>query len=635
MDILSQAVDLDERRLYQQSPDILKILLKDRTTKRNIVWGTSSYDYLGKGFESYSPITVKQLATYDQLIQPRSEKTQSEQKARTKVNAEVFTPTWLVKKQTDFAEEDLRSLPLEDYITSSWLEITCGEAPYIVTRYDAVSGDLIPLSERVGFLDRKLARISKEVSDEEKWLALVKKAYQASYGYEWQGDSLLLARENLLLTFEDYYEAKFIKTASQAQLKEIATIISYNLFQMDGLNYISPAKENQTKSQQLSLFDDVAVVEKTDIKTQLKNWKTKKMLGFERLANGENEMKFDVVIGNPPYQKDSGTSARDDAIYNYFYDEAEKISDSYCLISPARFLFNAGSTPKKWNKKMLTDSHLKVAFYERDSRKVFVNTGIAGGVAILYRDSHRKIGPIKSFTSFPELNSIAQKVSYYGEESLSSVISGRGIYHLTELLHNDFPNIEDMQSKGHKNDVGTGAFDKFKDIIYFDESPEKDGYTKLYGRYDNSRTYKFIKSKYVNKPDAYDKYRVILPKAYGTGITDKVTAATIIGEPFVINPFEGFTETYISVGKFESEDIALNALKYIKTKFARTLLAVLKITQDNTKAKWANVPLQDFTNDSDIDWSQSVADIDRQLYKKYNLSQEEIDFIEEKVKAME
>lgn len=628
MDILSQAVDLDERRLYQQSPDILKILLKDRTTKRNIVWGTSSYDYLGKGFESYSPITVKQLATYDQLIQPRSEKTRSEQKARTKVNAEVFTPTWLVKKQTDFAEEDLRSLPFEDYITSSWLEITCGEAPYIVTRYDAVSGDLILLSERVGFLDRKLARISKEVSDEEKWLALVKKAYQASYGYEWQGDSLLLARENLLLTFEDYYEAKFIKAASQVQLKEIATIISYNLFQMDGLNYISPAKENQTKSQQLSLFDDVAVVEKTDIKTQLKNWKTKKMLGFERLANGENEMKFDVVIGNPPYQEElQGTSDR--PIYNYFIDSSAEIADRACLITPARFLFNAGKTPKAWNRKMLSNPHFKVNYYQQDSSKVFAGTDIKGGVAITYSDRYKEFDVIETFTSFSELNSIYRKVYHRDDfKTLSDYVYAPESYKLTNEVHEDYPEAVERLSKGHKFDVTTNIFEKLPEI--FTDKKLDDDSIQMIGRLNNERVYKYVPIRYIKAPDNLEKYKVILPKANGSGAIGEVLSTPLVGTPLV-----GHTQTFISIGSLNTIEEANALFKYIKTKFARTLLGVLKITQDNKKAVWKYVPLQDFSVNSDIDWSQSVADIDHQLYKKYNLSQEEIDFIEEKVKEME
>ncbi|NSQ64633.1 Eco57I restriction-modification methylase domain-containing protein [Enterococcus faecalis] len=346
-------------------------------------------------------------------------------------------------------------------------------------------------------------------------------------------------------------------------------------------------------------------------------------------------MRFDVVVGNPPYQEDSGTSARDDAIYNYFYDLAEKIASKYILISPARFLFNAGSTQKSWNKKMLNDEHIKVVFYEQDSSKVFPNVGIAGGIVVLLRDAENNFGAIKSFTSFEELNNISRKVGLLKEKTLTSIISGRGIYRLTPKVHEDYPEVKDIQSKGHQNDIGTGAFDKFNNILYFDSIPE-DGfsYTAVQGRFENSRIEKYIRSDYINTPFAFNKWRVILPKAYGTGISKSGSATSLIGEPFVIAPNVGFTETYISIGDFINECEANNALKYVKTKFVRALLAVLKITQDNTKEKWSKVPMQDFTSNSDINWGESIPEIDQQLYKKYGLNQIEINFIEEKVKPM-
>ena len=327
-------IDISEEQLALESADLLKILLKDRTTKKNIVWATHSYELLGKGFAPSDRITPSRVTgTYASLIQPRSEKSKYEQKDRTKIRAEVFTPTWLVEKQNGYIEAELEALDLKDYIQVSWLEITCGEAPYMVTRYDTVTGEEIPLSERVGFVDRKLQRISREVSNEATFYELVKKAYRASYGYEYQGDSLLLARENLLATFEDYYLAKTGNQPTLEQKKEIATIISYNVFQMDGLKKISPYSATQEQSQQLSLFsDELEVQEVEESKTQIKDWKKNKMIGFERLSSEESEMKFDVVIGNPPYQIDSGTSARDDAIYNLFYDSAEEISKNIYLL---------------------------------------------------------------------------------------------------------------------------------------------------------------------------------------------------------------------------------------------------------------------------------------------------------------
>lgn len=445
------AIDISEEQLAKESADLLKILLKDRTTKKNIVWATHSYSLLGKGFspsDSISPSKV--TGNYANLIQPRSEKSKYEQKDRTKIRAEVFTPTWLVEKQNGYVEAKLETLNLEDYIQVLWLEITCGEAPYMVTRYDTVTGEEIPLSERVGFVDRKLQRISREVSDEATFYELVKKAYRASYGYEYQGDSLLLARENLLATFEDYYLAKIGNQPTLEQKKEIATIISYNVFQMDGLEKNSPYSASQGQSQQLSLFtDELEIQEVEESKTQIKDWKKNKMIGFERLSSEESEMKFDVVIGNPPYQEIG--EARDEPIYHYFIDEAYKIADKSILITPARFLFKAGQTPKNWMEKMLEDKHLKVQFYELKSDKVFTGTDIKGGVAITYRDADKDLGPIGVFTIFETLNGIVKKIEKHPEfETFSDLVYPQGIYRFSNKLFSDYPNAEKLQGKGTK-----------------------------------------------------------------------------------------------------------------------------------------------------------------------------------------
>lgn len=368
-------IDISEESLSKESADLLKILLKDRTTKKSIVWATHSYELLGKGFAPSDRINPSKVTgTYANLIQPRSEKSKYEQKDRTKIRAEVFTPTWLVAKQNGYVESELGSLSLEEYVDLRWLEVTCGEAPYMVTRYDTVTGEEIPLSERVGFVDRKLQRISREVSNEATFYELVKKAYRASYGYEYQGDSLLLARENLLATFEDYYLAKIGNQPTLEQKKEIATIISYNVFQMDGLEKNSPYSASQGQSQQLSLFtDELEIQEAEESKTQIKDWKKNKMIGFERLSSEESEMKFDVVIGNPPYQEEAqGTSTKDMPIYHKFISESYKISKKASLITPARFLSNAGGTPKTWNQQMLNNQHVKVSFLNKKVAMFFL-----------------------------------------------------------------------------------------------------------------------------------------------------------------------------------------------------------------------------------------------------------------------
>lgn len=628
-------IDISEESLSKESADLLKILLKDRTTKKSIVWATHSYELLGKGFAPSDRINPSKVTgTYANLIQPRSEKSKYEQKDRTKIRAEVFTPTWLVEKQNGYVEAELEAMDLEDYIQVRWLEITCGEAPYMVTRYDTVTGEEIPLSERVGFVDRKLQRISREVSDEVTFYELVKKAYRASYGYEYQGDSLLLARENLLATFEDYYLAKTGNQPTLEQKKEIATIISYNVFQMDGLKKNSPYSATQGQSQQLSLFSDELEVEQAEeSKTQIKDWKKNKMIGFERLSSEESEMKFDVVIGNPPYQEEAqGTSTKDMPIYHKFISESYKISKKASLITPARFLSNAGGTPKTWNQQMLNNQHVKVSFFEQKSGNVFPGTDIKGGVAVTYYDTEQEFEPIEVFVPFIEMNSIRKKVIKKNFESIDQFVTNRGSYRYSDLIYTDFPNLMKRVSDRR---VASNAFEKLPEL-FFDVKPE-DGneYIKIYGRFNNERVYKWFRKDYVTCPSNFEKYKIILPKANGSGAIGEVLSTPVIGYPVIGYPVIGYTETFISVGEFNSLEEAEACLKYIKSKFLRTMLGVLKITQDNTKAVWHYIPLQDFTVNSDIDWTQSVADIDRQLYKKYDLSPEEIAFIETHVREMD
>ena len=326
------------------------------------------------------------------------------------------------------------------------------------------------------------------------------------------------------------------------------------------------------------------------------------------------DMKFDVIIGNPPYQEETKDTS-DKPIYNYFMDQAYAICDKVCFITPARFLFNAGKTPKEWNKKMLNDEHLKVEYYEQDSSKIFETTDIKGGVAITYRDNNKVFGKIGVFTHFDELNSILRKVvrnNFIGFDSIVGV-------QLDYKFKKDF-NISQVGLK-------TNVFKKQEKL--FTDKKQSDNDFRILGLDGRDRTYKWINSKYFDLPKNHQKWKVYLPTSNGSGAIGEVLSTPLIGEPLI-----GHTETFIGIGMFDNRKEAENCLKYIKTKFARAMLGTLKITQHNLASTWANVPLQNFTNSSDIDWTKSIEDIDKQLYKKYGLSEKEISFIEEKVKEM-
>ena len=346
--------------------------------------------------------------------------------------------------------------------------------------------------------------------------------------------------------------------------------------------------------------------------------------------DGNGDMKFDAIVGNPPYQiMATGDANGSDPIYHLFIDAACKLGEKVSFIHPARFLFNAGKTPKDWNEKMLNDEHYKVVQYWANSGDVFPTVDIKGGVAVTYWDKNKTFEKIGTFVAYDELRTILEKVKAKDFATFSELVYGRDLYRLTDKLYEENPWAENRQSKGHKYDIGSNVFDTFPELFY-EEKPNDDyDYAKIFGREKNNRILKWIKKSYVKVPDNFDSYKVFIPKANGTGAIGEVLSTPIVGEPIV-----GSTTTFLSVGKFNTQDEAENCMKYIKTKFARAMLGTLKVTQDNPRETWLNVPLQDFTATSDIDWSKSIPEIDKQLYGKYGLSAEEISFIESKVREM-
>lgn len=342
--------------------------------------------------------------------------------------------------------------------------------------------------------------------------------------------------------------------------------------------------------------------------------------------------KFYGVIGNPPYQDTSVGDQKtfQKPIYNDFIDAANKVSDRCVLVHPARFLFNAGSTPKSWNRKMLSDEHFKVLQFEPDAGNVFSGVDIKGGIAITLHDNMRSFEPIKVFTPYKELNSAMQKICKDETfESFSNIVVTRTAYRFTDKMHSEHPEAKEQLSKGHAYDVSTNIFERLPQV--FHSSVPKDGndYIRILGRRNNQREYQYIRRDFIKPVVNLNSYKLFLSKAIGSGQFGETLIAPIIGTPAT-----GSTETFISIGNFDTEIEAANAKKYIEGKFSRALLGILKITQDISPDKWAYVPLQDFTSNSDIDWSQSIHDIDQQLYAKYGLSKEEIEFIETHVKEM-
>lgn len=316
-------IDLKENYLNWLNKDILAILLKDHSSHKNIIWATDNYAHKGPGYQKYDTIEISAITGYNgNVVRPRITKSKKEQAERIRQKAEVFTPAWICNKQNNLVDnawfesdaifntedgkewtETKNKIPFptpsgkswEAYVQDTRLEITCGEAPYLVSRYDAVTGDFIEIPHRIGLLDRKLRIVTENSSTEEEWLKWARIAFQNIYGFDWQGDNVLLARENLLLTYIDYFKARFEREPSIELLLDIAEILSWNIWQMDGLKFVIPDSCIEIDDGQISFFDDEIKKKpcqgclKNDpfahsgIYCRIKDWKANKTVKFVSL----------------------------------------------------------------------------------------------------------------------------------------------------------------------------------------------------------------------------------------------------------------------------------------------------------------------------------------------------------------
>jgi hypothetical protein len=320
MNINNEEIDIKENSIFKLSINVLSILLQDHSSNKNIIFATDTY--AEKGYKFHDEITIDKITGYNgQIIKPRIKKSKIEQEKRIKEKAEVFTPSWICNSQNNlvdnawFNKENIFNVengmswktkkgkilfPTDsnktwyDYVNSVRMEVSCGEAPYLVSRYDTTTGDILNVDNRIGMLDRKIRVINENVNEEKEWYSWVIKAYKSIFGYEWQGDSLLIARENILYSFIDYYNFKFKKNPNKDQLMEIATIISWNIFQMDGIKYVIPNSCHLEKQVfQLNLFDDEKSIEEecigckkgnnklhNGIYCRIMNWNTNRKIKF-------------------------------------------------------------------------------------------------------------------------------------------------------------------------------------------------------------------------------------------------------------------------------------------------------------------------------------------------------------------
>ena len=644
-------INISDDMIELNRAGLLKKLLVDKTTKGHILWGTDAYRGRGPAFEREQEIDTP-LLLYENagLIKTRARKAFEQQSERTKQHGEVFTPRWICDAMIDhldeawFGVEEIDFLSSMDdlfakkkwkrYVDSRRLEITCGEGPFLMQRYDVSTGNMIPVPERKGILDRKLQAVSRYAETEEEWKVWAKRAYEATYGYEFQGDNLLISRVNFMMTYRDFYRNRWDREPEIREWEKIENIITWNLWQMDGLTGEIPYFRMDPLGPSLfELGDPDFKEEDMHPACRIYDWRNEnKSVVFNEIGKRKKGMKFDYIIGNPPYQDETKGENETYAppVYHLFMDEAYKIANKVELIHPARFLFKAGSTPKDWNKKMLEDPHFKILYYEGISNKIFPNKDVKGGIVVSYHDNKKDFGAIGIFTPYAELNSILKKVRSSADfKSMETIAISRTAYRLTEKMHEDHPEAISQLSKGHRYDMSTNILELLPQI-FFDRAPD-DGheYLKILGRLNNARVNKYIRKDYVDDVSDMDKFKLFIPEASGTGKFGETITKPVLAEPYEVS-----TETFMDIGGFDTNEEAQNALNYIIGKFARALLGVMKATQHITPKSFRYIPLQDFTSHSDIDWSKSIPEIDQQLYRKYGLDEKEISFIESHVKEM-
>lgn len=275
---------------------LLDLLLKDKTTKKNIMWATDAYNSFGEKYKKNQEITSKAITRSTDVIKTRARKALEHQEKRTKKRAEVFTPLWIVNKMNNYADEEWfgkkdifnkdnkiefpKDKNWKDYIASTRLEITCGEAPFLATRYDVETGEYIPIKDRIGILDRKLRVVNENAITEKEWIEWANKALQATYGYEFQGDNLLIARVNILLTMEEYIIDKFKRKPTIEEYKTFIKVIVWNIWQMDGLTGTVPFYERK-EYVQITLFDEYSEEDELIQKAcRIYDWTKRKSIEF-------------------------------------------------------------------------------------------------------------------------------------------------------------------------------------------------------------------------------------------------------------------------------------------------------------------------------------------------------------------
>lgn len=649
---------------------VLKKLLEDKTTGKNIIWATDTYKELGPGYESDSQIRLDHIQQKD-IIKPRIQKALEIQRQRTRKSAEVYTPSWICNRMNHqfdlywiFKEmkpkysleksnisddkainQIISSANWKEYIQRKVLEITCGEAPFLTSRYDPASGEPIEVEDRIGLLDRKIKVITGNVKTYKEWMDFLFKALKSIYGYEFQGDSLLVGRINIYLSVLETIKYIWKREPEDKDKLEIANIISWNIFQMDGLTDNIPLGVLIQPNRQLNLFDfgledleqntptkDVENVAESFV--QIKLWGKDGKVSIKEMKAGKTmTKKFGVVVGNPPYQEE--TTEKDGnnrqkpskSIFQLFQTAADQLAEtSSVLIYPGkRWMHQSGKGMKEFGKEQLNDPHLSSIDYFPNAQDVFKGSGINDGITIVtkvysketpgfeynyIKDGRKKTvyydNPGENLIVLnPEDKAIATKLERGTEKLGLTFLHNRILPRSLFGVESDWIEKNPTKAELYRSDKDY-SWDNLCKLYANDQSGSR-GRTKLYVT-DRSN---------IKNNQYIDQWQVVAISANPGGQRRD-------NQLQIIDNHTAFGRAKVGLGSFTSKEEAENFFKYMSSNFVKFALL---LSDENLTSLAKMVPdLGDYSSSCKlVNFSKPL---DPQLYQLFNLEEDEIQYIE-------
>ena len=659
-------VGIQDEILKIHSIGLLSHLLADKTTKSNILWATDAYREKGIEYQRDKEITADLITGSNSgVIKNRTRKALEQQSERTRRHGEVFTPLWICEKMNDYADEmwfgkagvfridnhstEKVNFPKQRkwqrYVDNRRLELTCGEAPYLVSRYDVATGEIIPIENRIGILDRKLRVVNENTSSEKEWLTWTIRAFQATYGYEFQGDNLLIARVNLLKTYEEYLLARWKRKPSTKEYQTIVNIIVWNIWQMDGLSGTVPYCKAPEEYWQMNLFDWLNSAEyQTRVEQQphcrIHDWRGKHSLDYKDVNTGGRNMKFDFVIGNPPYQEETtqevsqtnGQTPKKN-IFHLFQMGADKVADkSTVLIYPAgRWIHRSGKGMEEFGLNQINDVRLSKVIFYPDSKEVFGGVAIADGVGIVVKNFSKKNSgfqyiyvkdgetisvhmdnPGKELIPLnPRNMAITKKVATYVEKNglsyLHDRILPRSLFGIESSFVQDNPEkaipIEQVSTIDYATQIKLFTNDKA-------------------GKAGRAKWFIVDRSAITNNISYIDEWQVVVSSANAGGQKRD-------NQLEIIDNHSAFGRSRVALASFKTVQEANNFYKYMQTYIARFMFLM---TDEALTSLGKRVPdLQDYSSNSIVNFDENL---NKQLYELFGLTEAETEYVENVVKNL-